>query len=262
MHEPAGKQGPTREPVEDLVREFLAKTFTNLGKKQSQSCSPKKFGFRVWTSVRFVNMLGGKDDPVCVHTGNILRGWGCYRHVKVPSSPYKRGREGTCKWIQTFWNLCYLQRESQSICVLTLYLNVLRTLTCVWVVIRIFRVTPQQLLTWLIFHLQPELKLGLLVVFYSHKPIIYIPHVIFTLPWHEKNNCQMIHQISANITLHNGIEKGGKLLRQGVVTTITHLLVTSCTKVRTPLGILLSQTYHLLTTCHSFLHVNEDGSTM
>jgi hypothetical protein len=81
-------------------------------------------------------------------------------------------------------------------------------------------------------------------------------------PLARKNNCQMIHQISANITLHNGIEKGGKLLRQGVVTTITHLLVTSCTKVRTPLGILLSQTYHLLTTCHSFLHVNEDGSTM
>jgi hypothetical protein len=143
MHEPAGKQGPTREPVEDLVREFLAKTFTILGKKQSQSCSPKKSGFRVWTSVRFVNMLGGKEDPVCVHTGNILWGWGCYRHVKVPSSPYKRGREGTCKRIQTFWNLCYLQRESQSLCTLTLHLNVLRTLTCVWVVIRIFRVTPQ-----------------------------------------------------------------------------------------------------------------------
>jgi hypothetical protein len=100
-----------------------------LGKKQSQSCSPKKSGFRVWTSVRFVNMLGGKDDPVCVHTGNILRGWGCYRHVKVPSSPYKRGRKGTCKRIQTFGNLCYLQRESQSLCALTLYLNVLRTFT-------------------------------------------------------------------------------------------------------------------------------------
>jgi hypothetical protein len=67
----------------------------------------------------------------------------------------------------------------------------------------------------------------------------------------------MIHQISANRTLHNGIEKRGN-----VVTTITHLLVTSCTKVRTPLSILLSQTYHLLTTCHSFLHVNEDGTTM
>jgi hypothetical protein len=43
-------------------------------KKQSQSCSPKKSGFRVWTSGRIVNMLGEKDNPVCVHTGNIL--WG------------------------------------------------------------------------------------------------------------------------------------------------------------------------------------------
>jgi hypothetical protein len=123
-----------------------------LGKKQSQSCSPKKSGFRVWTSVRFVNMLGGKDDPVCVHTGNILRGWGCYRHVKVPSSPYKRGRKGTCKRIQTFGNLCYLQRESQSLCALTLYLNVLRTFTRVRVVIRIFRVPPTPLF-WFIMTL-------------------------------------------------------------------------------------------------------------
>jgi hypothetical protein len=48
-----------------------------------------------------------------------------------------------CKRIQTFWNLCYLQREAQSLCALTLYLNVLRTLTCLRAVIRIFRVTPQ-----------------------------------------------------------------------------------------------------------------------
>jgi hypothetical protein len=47
MREPAEKQGPIRESVEDLVREFLAGTFTNPGKKQSQSCSPKKSGFRV-----------------------------------------------------------------------------------------------------------------------------------------------------------------------------------------------------------------------
>jgi hypothetical protein len=47
------------------------------------------------------------------------------------------------KRIQTFWNLCYLQRESQSLCALTLYLNVLRTLTRVRAVTRIFRVTPQ-----------------------------------------------------------------------------------------------------------------------
>jgi hypothetical protein len=91
-------------------------------------------------------MLDEKDILVCVHTRNILRARGCYRYVKVPSSPYKRGRKGTCKRIQTFWNLCYLHRESQSLCALTLYLNVLRTLTCVRVVIRTFRVTPPTLL--------------------------------------------------------------------------------------------------------------------
>jgi hypothetical protein len=48
---------------------------------------------------------GGKDILVCVHIRNILRARGCYRNVKVPSSPYKRGREGTCKRIQTFLGL-------------------------------------------------------------------------------------------------------------------------------------------------------------
>jgi hypothetical protein len=46
--------------------------------------------------------------------------------------------------MKRYWNLCYLRRESQSLCALTLNLNVLRTLTCVRVVIRIFQVTPQQ----------------------------------------------------------------------------------------------------------------------
>jgi hypothetical protein len=115
------------------------------GEKQSQSCCPKKSGFGVWTSGRFVNMLDEKDSPVCIHTRNILWGRGCYLYVKVPSSPYKRGRKGTCKRMQTFWNLCYLQRESQSLCTLTLLLNVLRTLSRVRVVIRTFRVTPQHI---------------------------------------------------------------------------------------------------------------------
>jgi hypothetical protein len=44
------------------------------GEKQSQSCSPKKSGFRVWTSGRLVDMLDEKDNPVCFHTRNIL--WG------------------------------------------------------------------------------------------------------------------------------------------------------------------------------------------
>jgi hypothetical protein len=114
------------------------------GKKQSQSCSPKKSGFRVWTSGRFVNMLDEKDILVCVHIRNILRARGCYRHVKVPSSPYKRGARARVNGFILFWNLCYSQRESRSLCALTLYLNVFWTLTCVRAVIRIFRVTPQQ----------------------------------------------------------------------------------------------------------------------
>jgi hypothetical protein len=71
-------------------------------KKQSQSCRPKKSGFWVWTGGRLVNMLDEKDILVCVHIRNILWAWGRFRNVKVPSSPYKRGREGTCKRIQTF----------------------------------------------------------------------------------------------------------------------------------------------------------------
>jgi hypothetical protein len=145
---------PIREFVEDPDRESRAKTCTNRwrakadsgicrgpssgitrddihepAEKQSQSCCPKKSEFRVWTSGRFVNMLDEKDILVCVHTRNILWGWGRFRHVKVPSSPYKMGRKGTCKRIQTFWNLCYLQRESQSLCALTLCLNVFCTLS-------------------------------------------------------------------------------------------------------------------------------------
>jgi hypothetical protein len=65
--------------------------------KQSQSCRPKKSGFRVWTSGRLVNVWDEKDIHVCVHIRNILRVRGCSRNVKVPSSPYKRGCEGTCK---------------------------------------------------------------------------------------------------------------------------------------------------------------------
>jgi hypothetical protein len=51
---------------------------------------------------------GGKDNHVCVHTRNILWGWGCFRYVKVPSFPYKSGRKGTCKRIQTFLGLVLL----------------------------------------------------------------------------------------------------------------------------------------------------------
>jgi hypothetical protein len=126
--------GICRRPSSGVSREEIHES----GEKQSQSCCPKKSGFRVWTSGRFVNMLDEKDILVCVQTRNILWARGCFRYVKVPTSPYKRGPEGTCKRIQAFWNLCYLQRELQSLCALALYLNVIRTLSRVRVVIQIF----------------------------------------------------------------------------------------------------------------------------
>jgi hypothetical protein len=58
-------------------------------KKQSQSCRLKKSEFRVWTSGRLVNVWDEKDIHVCVHIRNILWVQGCFRNVKVPSSPYK-----------------------------------------------------------------------------------------------------------------------------------------------------------------------------
>jgi hypothetical protein len=124
--------GITREDIHELTE------------KQSQSCCPKMSGFRVRTSGRFVDVLDGKDIIVCVHTRNILWAKGCFWYVKVPSSPYKRRREGTCKRTQIFGNLCNLQRELQSFCALILYLSVLRSLSCVRGIIRIFRVTPPQ----------------------------------------------------------------------------------------------------------------------
>jgi hypothetical protein len=102
----------------------------------------------VWTSGRFVTMLDEKDNPVCVHTRNIFWGWGCYRYVKVPSSPYKRGRKGTCKRIQTFLGLVQSAEgvavSSHSNCVLERAKNSL-SLTCVRGFIWIFRVTPPTL---------------------------------------------------------------------------------------------------------------------
>jgi hypothetical protein len=78
------------------------------GEKQSQSCRPRKSGFRVWTSGRLVNVWDEKDIHVCVHISNIRWAQGCFRNVKVTSSPYKRGREGTCKWIHNFGSLSIL----------------------------------------------------------------------------------------------------------------------------------------------------------
>jgi hypothetical protein len=57
---------------------------------------------------------------------------------------YKRGREGTCKRIQTFGYLCNLQRELQSLCSHFVLECVKNSLSRVRGIIRIFRVTPQQ----------------------------------------------------------------------------------------------------------------------
>jgi hypothetical protein len=59
-------------------------------------------------------MLDEKDILVCVHIRNILGARGRFRNVKVPSSPYKRGREGTCKWIQTF-GTCAIARGTHCL---------------------------------------------------------------------------------------------------------------------------------------------------
>jgi hypothetical protein len=90
------------------ARRFCEQGNSRTSKKQSQSCRLKKSGFRVWTSGRLVNVWDEKDIHVCVHIRNILWAWGCFRNVKVPSSPYKRGREGTCKWIHNFGSLSCL----------------------------------------------------------------------------------------------------------------------------------------------------------
>jgi hypothetical protein len=115
--------GICRGPSSGVTREDIHEP----SKKQSQSCCPKKSGFWVWTNGRLVNVLDEKDILVCVHTRNILWAWGCFRNVKVPSSPYKRGREGTCKRIQIFWDLSNLLRESLPLSALALCLNVSKT---------------------------------------------------------------------------------------------------------------------------------------
>jgi hypothetical protein len=60
--------GICRGPSSGVTREDIHEP----AEKQSQSCCPKKSGFRVCTSGRFVNMLDEKDILVCVHTRNIL----------------------------------------------------------------------------------------------------------------------------------------------------------------------------------------------
>jgi hypothetical protein len=83
--------------IRESARSLFQKSRTGnsrTSEKQSQSCHPKKSGFEVWTSGRLVNIWYEKDILVCVHIRNILRARGCFRNVKVPSSPYKRGAWG------------------------------------------------------------------------------------------------------------------------------------------------------------------------
>jgi hypothetical protein len=100
MEDKFGSHGAWRLPEREHSR---------TSKKQSQSCRLRKSGFNVWTSGRLVNVWDVKDICVCVHTRNILWVQGYCRNVKVPSSPYKRGHEGTCKRIHNFGNLSSLQ---------------------------------------------------------------------------------------------------------------------------------------------------------
>jgi hypothetical protein len=79
---------------------------------------------------------------VCVHIRIILRARGCYRHVKVPSSPYKRGRKGTCKRIQTFLELVLLAERFTVSLRPNLVRERVEISTRVRVVIRILRVPP------------------------------------------------------------------------------------------------------------------------
>jgi hypothetical protein len=44
IHEPAGEKVPVRESVEDLVREFHTKTFTNQERSKVKVVVPKSLG--------------------------------------------------------------------------------------------------------------------------------------------------------------------------------------------------------------------------
>jgi hypothetical protein len=90
------------------ARRFLERGDSRTSKKQSQWRRLKKSGFGVWTSGRLVYVWDVKDIHIYVHIRNILWDWGCFQNVKVPSSPYKRGREGMCKRIHNFWGLSSL----------------------------------------------------------------------------------------------------------------------------------------------------------
>jgi hypothetical protein len=125
------------------ARRFPEGGDSRTSKKQSQRRHLKKCGFSVWTSGRLVNVWDEKDIHVCVHIRNILRAQGCFQNVKVPLSPYKRGREATCKRAQNFWGLSSLWGDSLSPLASPLYLNMHTVLSLVfWGLIRIFGYPP------------------------------------------------------------------------------------------------------------------------
>jgi hypothetical protein len=127
------------------ARRFSERGDSRTSKKQSQRRRLKKSGFSVWTSGRLVNVWDVKDIRVHVHTRNILWVRGCFRNAKVPSSPYKRGREGTCKRIHNFWGLSNLWEDFLSPITSLLCLNVPTVLSLVFGdLIRIFEY-PQHL---------------------------------------------------------------------------------------------------------------------
>jgi hypothetical protein len=64
--------------------------------------------------------------------GIFLGSEGYFRNVKVPSSPYKRGREGTFKSIHNFLGLRSLWGDSLSPLASLLYLNVPTVLSVVF----------------------------------------------------------------------------------------------------------------------------------
>jgi hypothetical protein len=101
-------------------------------RKQSQRRHLRTSVFSIWTSGRLVNVWDLKDIRVCVHTRNILWVQGYFRNVKVPSSPYKRGCEGTCKRTHNFWDFSSLWGDSLSPLASLLYSNVLTVLSLVF----------------------------------------------------------------------------------------------------------------------------------
>jgi hypothetical protein len=95
--------GEIHEPVRSKVKDVVS----------------KKSGFNVWTSGKLVIVWDVKDIRVHIHTRNILWVRGCFRNVKVPSSPYKRAARARVKGFTTFKVWAVFGRLFVSSCVIT-----------------------------------------------------------------------------------------------------------------------------------------------